>query len=535
MHGIKNTYRDLRKTQVLALIFGIANVLSAMVCVVLLQEILDAFTARDFTQLNRYAIIFISAIVFNIIVNYVFQYCFRMLGFTGGFGLRKLFFSGVIRKPLPELYKTSSGEILTAVTEDTDKISTVYASGVVSLWVSIVQLVAALGIMLYYNAVIAAVVFAVVLLCFAVTKKVRDKIGEDTMRMQMLSGREKDSVSQTLNGAKTVKQLGKEAYFLEKYGEVLNEKKQCAGKLSFHYAIYVDIYTLIINMLPFLVIFLSLGFLLSGTMSLGAAVAFSSVVGSVNDPITTFSAYLSDRSVSRKLMEKDAAYLRETKEDVSCEEIAPLSELSFRSEGYPIGDNTLLEDVSFTVEKGDVALVTGPSGIGKSTLFNLVSRILSCEKVFVGYNGRPAEDYRLRDYYRHVLQVEQTVVTVHGTLLENLTFGEEYPEERIREAVQVAQLEKFVEERGLDFVLDEHAANVSGGERQRIGIARMLLRRPDLLLLDEPTSALDAETGENLMRGLAEYAKKNGMSLLVISHKSDADEYATRTVQLRAG
>ena len=202
---------------------------------------------------------------------------------------------------------------------------------------------------------------------------------------------------------------------------------------------------------------------------------------------------------------------------------------------YPVGDNTLLQDVSFTVEKGDVALITGPSGIGKSTLFNLVSRILSCETVFVGYNGRPVEDYCLRDYYRHVLQVEQTVVTVHGTLLENLTFGEEYPEERIREVLRVAQLEKFVEERGLDFVLDEHAANISGGERQRIGIARMLLRRPDLLLLDEPTSALDAETGENLMRGLTEYAKKNGMSLLVISHKSDADEYASQKVRLCAG
>src|SRR5699024_2220017 len=98
----------------------------------------------------------------------------------------------------------------------------------------------------------------------------------------------------------------------------------------------------------------------------------------------------------------------------------------------------------------------------------------------------------------------------------------------------IANLYDFVEEYGLDRNFEEAGKNLSGGQKQRINLARILLRKPELLILDEPTSALDNETSEKIVKNIVEFSKANNMSLIVISHRDDFDKYADDIYTLKA-
>ena len=136
------------------------------------------------------------------------------------------------------------------------------------------------------------------------------------------------------------------------------------------------------------------------------------------------------------------------------------------------------------------------------------------------------------DYYKHVLQVEQNTVLFEGTLEENLCLGDHYTKEEIEEVIKVCNLEEFFSDRGFNYMISENGKNISGGEKQRIGLARILLRKPEVLILDEVTSALNEEIRETLVEKIVGYKKKYGMTMVVISHNDDFEPYRNKCYQI---
>ena len=118
------------------------------------------------------------------------------------------------------------------------------------------------------------------------------------------------------------------------------------------------------------------------------------------------------------------------------------------------------------------------------------------------------------------------------TVIKNITLGEEYEKEFLDEVIDVAQVKSFIDEYGEDHMLNEDANNISGGQRQRLGLARILVRKPQLLILDEPTSALDEKTSNNLAIKLKAFAKKYGITIVVITHNSIFEQYASQILDL---
>lgn len=191
-----------------------------------------------------------------------------------------------------------------------------------------------------------------------------------------------------------------------------------------------------------------------------------------------------------------------------------------------------MRDVNLTWKQDELVCIKGESGIGKSTIGRLLTRLLVGEEGVVRLDGKDVNTICGRELYSHILMVTQDAHLISGTLSENLLLGEQYSDSEIEEVIRTVQLEEFVAEEGMERVLEEAAGNISGGQCQRICIARMLLRKPELLILDEPTSALDDRTAERLAREVTAYAKKYHMKLLVISHRDDFDGYADHLIQL---
>lgn len=156
-----------------------------------------------------------------------------------------------------------------------------------------------------------------------------------------------------------------------------------------------------------------------------------------------------------------------------------------------VPEKPILRGLSFKAGKGEKVLIQGSSGSGKSTILKLINRELKPDGGSVFLNGKdtvvPKAGY-----------VSQDPAMFSDTIRYNLTLGNEFDEDRIMNAVERAGLHDFVEENGLDYVIEEEGGNLSGGQKQRIEIARALLYDCSMLLIDEGTSALDAKTAEKV-------------------------------------
>jgi putative ABC transport system ATP-binding protein len=194
---------------------------------------------------------------------------------------------------------------------------------------------------------------------------------------------------------------------------------------------------------------------------------------------------------------------------------------------------TALHDVSFTIARGEICVIVGESGAGKTTLLNILGGMDTLTGGTIVMNGQEvsALTNRQRAGYR---RTEIGFVFQFYNLIPNLTALEnvEIAAQLVKEALPAQEV---LERVGLADRMGNFPAQLSGGEQQRVAIARALAKNPRLLLCDEPTGALDYETGKQILALLQEQSRKNGMTVIIITHNSALTAMADRVIQLQSG
>ena len=229
-------------------------------------------------------------------------------------------------------------------------------------------------------------------------------------------------------------------------------------------------------------------------------------------------------ALDSSIKEKDQAQTEgQSKGQVTFEDV------SFR---YAKNSEAVIEHVSFTAEAGETVAFIGSTGSGKSTLVNLIPRFYDVTEGRILVDGVDVRDYELKALRNKVGYIPQKAVLFSGTIASNLDFGEsmETPldEEKMWEALELAQAKSFVEEKeaGLESEVSQGGTNYSGGQRQRLAIARALARKPEILIFDDSFSALDYKTDRILRKELAEQTQH--MTKLIVAQRistiMDADQ-----------
>ncbi len=203
---------------------------------------------------------------------------------------------------------------------------------------------------------------------------------------------------------------------------------------------------------------------------------------------------------------------------------------------YPNAADESLTDIDFAVKPGETVGVIGGTGSGKSSLVNLIPRFYDCEKGQVLVDGADVRDYSLDDLRGRIGVVPQKAVLFAGTIRENLQWGKrDATAEEMAAALETAQIAEIIEkkENGLDSLVEQGGRNFSGGQRQRLTIARALVRHPEILILDDSSSALDYATDAALRKAIAAMQPKP--TLFLVSQRTSSIMHADKIVVLDDG
>lgn len=193
----------------------------------------------------------------------------------------------------------------------------------------------------------------------------------------------------------------------------------------------------------------------------------------------------------------------------------------------------ILDIKELHIQKNKITSIVGESGSGKTTLLKLLNKLISFDKGDILYNNKSLNQINSIDLRRDVVMLSQTPVIFTGSIKDNLLIGLIFAEKPLVSEGRLFEILKLVK---LKKDLREDAEKLSGGEKQRLALARVILMEPEVLLLDEPSSSLDEDTEHMIIHALVNYTRENNKTLIMVTHsKKVANEFSDQVIEIKQG
>jgi len=339
----------------------------------------------------------------------------------------------------------------------------------------------------------------------------------------------------------TVKYFGAEAREAARFDAAMQGYETAALKTSYSLGVINIGQALIINTAMVVVMLMSVQGVADGTMSVGGFVAVNAYIMQVMMPLN-FLGFVY-REIRQALVDMSEMFsLLEQPPEVQDKPGAPPlrvagGRIEFRDVHFSYDpERAILKGVDLTVEPGQTLAIVGPSGSGKSTIGRLLFRFYDARSGAVLIDGQDIRSVSQSSLHNAIGVVPQDTVLFNDTIYYNIAYGRDAATPaQIEQAAKAAQIHEFVESlpKGYDTMVGERGLKLSGGEKQRVGIARSLLKNPPILLLDEATSALDTQTEHEIQESLIQMGQ--GRTAMIIAHRLSTVVHADCIVVLEQG
>jgi ATP-binding cassette subfamily B protein len=361
-------------------------------------------------------------------------------------------------------------------------------------------------------------------------------------KMQERIDRINEILREQLTGIRVVRAFAREPEEAERFSVANDAVTQTALRGGRLQALMFPTATLVVNLSSVAVVWFGADRIAEGTMKPGAMIAFLTYLTQIlmSVMMTTWMAALIPRAAvsAERIMEvletpSSIVIADNPITELSQTAVLQFDHVSFR---YPGAEQPVLSDVSFTVRAGETLAIIGSTGSGKTTLMNLIPRLVDATEGSVLLDGVDVRDLAPEALWSRVGIVPQKPYLFSGTVASNLGYGKENAtEDEMWEALRIAQAEDFVRDmpEGLNATIAQGGSNVSGGQRQRLAIARALIRRPEIYLFDDSFSALDLATDARLRAALEPYVKE--AVVVVIAQRVSTIRNANKIMVLEDG
>ncbi len=492
------------------------------------KDLIKVAQGGDFygLSLNEMGLVLLGVLILQGVISYFRVTLFAHASEKGTADLRKAVYDKIITLPVTFFEKNQSGELVSRITSDVDKLYSLFSITLVEFVRQIIILVGSISILIYTNHRLTLIVLATfpVVVIFAMffgryirkLSKEKQKILAETNVM----------LSESVSSIQVVKSFTNEVFEMMRYGKANRSVVHIALKFARGRGIFsAFIVTILFGALCF-VMWQAALMVQNNTIDPGdlfGFVAFSGIIGAAIASLGTFYTEilgaLGATERVREILGMEGNVIPHTSaEPLKLKGLIEYDHVGF---SYPARkDVTIFDDLSFSVKPGHKIALVGQSGSGKSTIVSLLLRFYPLDQGRIKVDGKNIDEYDITRFRENIAIVPQEVILFGGTIRDNILYGKpDADESEIIEATKKANAWEFIQgfPEQLDTLVGERGVKLSGGQRQRIAIARAILKNPSILILDEATSSLDAES-EKLVQDALNNLMENRTSI-IIAHR----------------
>ncbi|RKI38566.1 ABC transporter ATP-binding protein [bacterium D16-51] len=470
---------------------------------VILQSILDAASDSDIQGLKRlffislvflFSITLVELLVRNIKYSFVRRAILQY---------KNTIFCKLMEKNIATFYIEDTSSYVSSLTVDITSIENNYLIGIFDRISLCVKLVTSVCLMVFYNWFLFIMVVVLLAIPSVVSSLMSNGLAEMEEKVSYKNEEFMGKIRDILMGFTVIKNFKSEKEVSEKFDcedQMLEHSKYQRRKKEADIGIVSGTLGVSVQILIFLIgAYMSI----QGYISVGVVLAFVQLLNTSLNPIQQLPGMFGNRKAALALVDKMNHYLekntaKDKTDSILVEPLKDKVELTHLNYCYEEG-KAILKNINFQFEAGKSYAVVGLSGSGKTTLLNVLLGMLNDYSGSVTYDGVDFKRIARDNLYENIAMMQQNVIIFDSTIRENITMFKKFPDENYEKAVELSGLSELIQRKGNDYVCGENGKNLSGGEKQRIAIARCLLKHYSVLLLDEATSSLDKKNTKLVM------------------------------------
>ena len=485
----------------------------------LLQKIIDIAAGNDSTSLVFIALIAILTFAVFMIAYFIYRTARPKFIQTAMAQYKAGIFEKILSKKIGALSGENTGKLISALTNDMRSVEDYYLDSILTVVDISVSFVGALVLMLWYSPVLTLVAVLLSILPIIVSLPPAKKLAEAEKKVSEGNANYVEIIKDILSGFPVIKSFRAEREIQERF-EIDNSKIENIKYVRRYAEENVNLLSTAASVIMRLGVFVIGAWMaVSGTgITPGIVLVFLQLVTFVISPIERMPALLANRKAAIAIMGKLSDFLSQH-EEASGEEIShtltqgiSIRDLSF---GYE-DEKEILHHVNFDFLPGKKYAIVGGSGSGKTTLLNLIMQTYDNYEGSIMFDGTELRQIHPDSLFQTLSLVQQSVFVFNDSVYNNVTLYKDFPDCDVQSAVIKAGLSQFIDSHGKDYICGENGSALSGGEKQRISIARALLRNTSILLMDEATAALDEITANGIMNSVL---AMEDITRIIVTHR----------------
>lgn len=517
---------------------AVATILS-LITPRLTQKAIDELTKGISTNLIRYAIFIIAIAIIRAFLTYFQRYVSGLFTEKIGKAIKDELYEHLHQVPVSYFNKMPVGELVSRASSDVEVVKRFVNNALINVFWIILLFFGAMYFLFSTNIMLALMIMVILPFITVTTVKFSHKVRPLHLKTQQQIAVMTRVAEENLYGIKVVKSYGREEYVIGRFKrealEVLN-RVLTANRVS---SIYSPLIGFIANS-SLLIILLFGGIqVIKGNLTLGELVAFNSYVGMLLWPMRSVGQIinLSQRYIAARDRLLEILNSPVEEEDANAITLPIRGEVVFDNVTFGYDKNRpVIKNISFRANPGETIAIVGPTGCGKSTILELISRLYNPQKGTIYIDGIDIRRFKLDHLRKNIGIVFQEPFLFSDTIRNNIAFGK--PDASMEEIIEVSKrshCHEFIMNlpQGYDTIVGERGVTLSGGERQRVSLARALLVKPPILILDEATSSVDVETELLIHDALSEITKNT--TTFIVAHRFSTIRNADRIIVLEDG
>jgi ABC-type multidrug transport system fused ATPase/permease subunit len=493
-------------------------------------------TFRVEKNLKAFVLLLCFVAVFKAFFLFFSRYTTKILSIRISRDLRQRYFEHIQHMPMSFYQKYNIGTLSSRVAGDASQIAESLNSFMINYIQAPFTILTTLGVCFYLSWQLSLVIFfglpMIVIPVIFVTRKVK----RITRQLQRNQERFTSVLIDFLAGIQTVKVFAMELFSFKKYKEQNDQMANLETKTAKYDLLTRPVLHTITTICLATVIIVGLHLL---HMKVSELVVFVGLLHLFYEPVKKFAdenANIQKGVVAAERMFEVLDIQPQIQDLPDAKELKTFEKaIEFKNVWFRYEDKWILKDLSFTVKKGETVALVGGTGVGKSTIVQLIPRLYDIQKGEIEIDGKPVKSYTQKSLREQISFVPQKPFLFFDTIAANISYGRPFSKEEIIQASKRAHAHEFIKKlpQTYDTMLAETGKNFSGGQQQRLAIARALVKNAPILILDEATSSLDAVSENNIKMAIRELHGE--ITQILIAHRLSTIEYADRIIYLHEG